>query len=202
MPAPRLVLGSKSPRRAALLAAAGYAFRQVDPPFDDPADPSIDADPGVDPEMRATQLATRKAMSLSPLLEEGEIGLTADTLCVDAAGRLIGTPTTCDEAAAMIAAFVGASHRVITGVAMAMPGGVVIEPFADVATVTLGRLSRDDIDDYVATIQWQGKAGGYNLTERLAAGWPLTVQGDPDTVVGLPIGQLKPRFKALDILPA
>lgn len=201
MPAPRLVLGSKSPRRAALLSDAGYAFRQVDPPFDDPADPSIDADPGVDPEMRATQLATRKAMSLSPLLEEGEIGLTADTLCVDAAGRLIGTPTTRDEASAMIAAFVGASHRVITGVAMARQG-VVIEPFADTATVTLGRLSRHDIADYVATDQWHGKAGGYNLTDRLAAGWPLTVQGDPDTVVGLPSAKLKPRFNALEVFPA
>lgn len=67
----------------------------------------------------------------------------------------------------------------------------------DQATVHIGAVSDSAIDDYVASGQWSGKAGGYNLSERQAAGWPLTCTGDPTTVMGLPMLRL-PRW--LDLL--
>jgi septum formation protein len=236
MPTRRLVLGSKSPRRADLLAHAGYAFRQVDPPYDDPADPNpSDAAPphahsphaaaspvaAVDrhrprpalshagradsarlappPADRALDLARRKARSLAPLLAPDELGLAADTLCVDHAGRLVGTPTDPDQAAAMIAGFIDRSHEVITAVALIHPDGALADAFADAATVALGPVLAADLAAYLASDRWRGKAGGYHLPERLAAGWPLRVTGDADTVVGLPIARLGRSLRALGV---
>ncbi|MEM9295313.1 MAG: Maf family protein [Planctomycetota bacterium] len=198
---PRLVLGSRSPRRAELLDAAGFDFRQVDPPYDDPADPASHANAPDDPAELALTLATRKADSLAPLLEADEIGLTADTLCVDAAGGLVGTPANHDEALAILSGFANASHEVITAVALVRPDGQVADGFADTAVVTFEELSVDQLAAYIATDAWRGKAGGYNLTERLEAGWPIIVEGDPDTVVGLPIAVLIDRLVALGIKP-
>jgi septum formation protein len=44
-----------------------------------------------------------------------------------------------------------------------------------------------EVSAYIASGEWRGKAGGYNFTQRVEAGWPLDVRGDTDTVVGLPI---------------
>ncbi|MEM6334130.1 MAG: Maf family protein [Planctomycetota bacterium] len=186
----RLVLGSRSPRRAGLLAEAGFAFRQVDPPYADPADPSAHSPAFAGVEALAEALAVRKAESLAGLLAADEVGLTADTVCVDGRGRAIGTPESAERAEAMIRGFVNSAHRVVTGVAMATADGGVVERFAEAATVTLGALDDGEIAEYVAGDGWRGKAGGYNLTERVAAGWPIEVQGDADTVVGLPVGRL------------
>lgn len=202
MPATRLVLGSRSPRRAELLVAAGFAFRQIEPPYDDPPDPASHADAPAEPADLALQLAVRKAESLAAQLRPDEIGLAADTLCVDAAGRLIGTPANHDEALAILGGFANASHQVITAVALVQPGGPVVDRFADAATVAFEELAVDQLAAYIATDAWQGKAGGYNLTERLAAGWPITVHGDPDTVVGLPLAALIPRLAELGVAPA
>lgn len=202
MPTPRLVLGSRSPRRAALLADAGFAFRQVDPPYADPSDPATHADAPADPAELALDLATRKAHSLAPLLAAEELGLTADTLCVDAVGSLVGTPTHHDQAAAMLSAFANAHHRVITAVALVRPDGTIVDRFADAATVAIGELPVEKIAAYVATDAWRGKAGGYHLAERLEAGWPITVEGDPDTVIGLPLAALASRLGELGVTPA
>jgi septum formation protein len=56
--------------------------------------------------------------------------------------------------------------------------------------VTWGDVDDDAIDEYVASGQWRGKAGGYNLEERLEAGWPIECEGDPTTVMGLPMRRL------------
>ncbi|MEO0586532.1 MAG: Maf family protein [Planctomycetota bacterium] len=186
----RLVLGSRSPRRAGLLAEAGFAFRQVDPPYADPADPSTHSHAFAGVEALAERLAVRKAESLAGLLAADELGVTADTVCVDGGGRAIGTPESAGQAEAMIRGFVNSAHRVVTGVALVSADGAVVERFADAATVALGALSDREITEYVAGDRWRGKAGGYNLTERVAAGWPIEVDGDPDTVVGLPVGRL------------
>ena len=94
----------------------------------------------------------------------------------------------------MVRAFAACSHRVVTGVALLGDGGPP-RRFADSAGVTFGALAPEEIDRYVASGGWRGKAGGYNLYERQAEGWPITVEGDPTTVVGLPMRLLAPALR-------
>ena len=193
----RLVLASRSPRRAQLLRDAGYAFEQIVPPFDDDASPPASA--AADPEAAAIALARRKALSAreapdADRLAGDRLVLSADTVVVDPEGAVVGTPLSIGEARTLISGLVNRRHHVVTGVALLHcgPGREDEQPvcFADTATVDVGRVGSQDLDDYLATGQWQGKAGGYNLFERTAAGWPICVEGDPTTVVGLPMVKL------------
>ena len=173
---------------------AGYLFEQVSPPFDDDATPPPAA--GNDPEAATMDLARRKALSLresAPPTPAARLILSADTVVIDRHGSAIGAPVTADEAETMINRLIGCRHRVVTGVALLLcrPGNGQ-EPvcFADTASVDVGCVTDRQLADYVATDKWQGKAGGYNLFERQAEGWPIRVDGDPTTVVGLPMAML------------
>ncbi|MFA9479796.1 nucleoside triphosphate pyrophosphatase [Phycisphaerales bacterium AB-hyl4] len=181
-----LILASRSARRAQLLRDAGYAFEQRTPPFDDPPQPTA-TDPAHSAEQIASDLARQKAMSLHEHLPTPAVVLAADTICVDGDGRLIGQPTDADDAQRMIEHFADATHTVVSGVAVVGPGDERPSCFADTATVHVGPIDVERVRAYIASDQWRGKAGGYNLFERQAAGWPIRVEGDPTTVVGLPM---------------
>jgi septum formation protein len=210
-PSRRLLLASRSPRRALLLEEAGFAFTRFDPPYADPADPNRAKDHPEEGAARALSLARAKAMSVPDRVLEpggvpgagpgggaGVVLLTADTLGIDPDGQLIGTPETEAEASAMLRKLVGRSHRIATGVVLRT---VDAEPtaFAEVATVHVGPVPEPDLERYVASGDWAGKAGGYNLAERCAAGWPLRVEGDPAAVMGLPMRRLVPRLERLGV---
>lgn len=202
--APSLILASQSPRRAQLLAEAGFVFEQRSPPFEDPDQPSNDLN-GYEAKDYACDLAMQKAQSLVDLLATeskaaGAVILAADTICVDDAGALVGKPRNSDHAKAMIQSFIEAEHRVLTGVAMLHVGEDCEQhmvSFADTATVRFGSVTDEQLDAYLATDDWQGKAGGYNLFDRQAAGWPIKVAGDPTTVVGLPMERLMPMLQII-----
>lgn len=206
---PALILASQSPRRGQLLRDAGFALTQHAPPFADPDQP-----PEVVPEVPqaagmaamspaeqyAAGLAMQKAMSMVQVVAEHALIISADTLCVSMSpgseGALIGKPTGRDDAKAMVAGFMNGAHAVVTGVALleVNAGQAVASPvkttFADTAVVTFGDVPDDELARYLDTGGWQGKAGGYNLFDREDAGWPITVEGDPTTVVGLPMAKL------------
>lgn len=190
-----LILASQSPRRAQLLLEAGVVFEQRSPPFADPDQP-----PGYlrgdEAEAYAAALAEQKARSLAEVLTGSAVILAADTICVDDVGRLVGKPRDRDHARVMLRSFIEAEHRVLTGVALLRVRGdeQAIESFADVAAVRFGLIGDDELEAYVETDDWQGKAGGYNLFDRQAAGWPIKVEGDPTTVVGLPMRRLVPML--------
>ncbi|MEM9348058.1 MAG: Maf family protein [Planctomycetota bacterium] len=192
-----LILASQSPRRAQLLTEAGFAFEQRSPPFADPDQP-----PGHlgrdEAEGYAVALAEMKALSLDEAVIPSLV-LAADTICVDAAGQLVGKPRDRAHAAEMIRAFSGSEHRVITGVALLRVGvdQSILDLEADTAVVRFRTITAEQIDDYLATEDWRGKAGGYNLFDRQAAGWPIEVEGDPTTVVGLPMKRLVPMLNTL-----
>jgi predicted house-cleaning NTP pyrophosphatase (Maf/HAM1 superfamily) len=63
----------------------------------------------------------------------------------------------------------------------------------------MGDVSDGVIDAYVASGAWQGKAGGYNLNERLEAGWPLEFFGDPSTIMGLPMRAILAALRRLGL---
>ncbi|MDX2017634.1 MAG: Maf family protein [Planctomycetota bacterium] len=199
----RVILASRSPRRRELLREAGIDHEVMLPGFDDSA-----LEPGdVAAEAWVSSLAYLKASSVAREMIRAGVAtgdafiVGADTTCVvkDARGRerFVGTPQNEQEAREMIREFVGREHAVVTGVAIVRVenGRLKRELFVDRATVTLGELSEAQINDYVASGAWRGKAGGYNLTDRVEAGWPLTWSGDPATIVGLPIGKLVARLR-------
>lgn len=188
-----LILASQSPRRAQLLAEAGLSFEQRSPPYADPDQPPEHLR-GHEAEDYAVSLAEQKAKSLADTLpsEEPALILAADTICVDDAGQLVGKPRDRSHAQQMIRSFIETEHRVITGVALLRLGESdrELQSFADTAVVRFGSISDEQLDTYLATNDWQGKAGGYNLFDRQDAGWPIKVDGDPTTVVGLPMIRL------------
>ncbi len=198
-PHPRLILASRSPRRSLLLREAGFTFDQADPPFHDPPQPDHNH-PGC-PQALAADLASQKALSLRDHVPSDAVILSADTICVGTDGYLIGQPKDREDAERMIRHFMHSTHAVITGVALLTDGMTQPHAFADQAQVTLGALNNDQLEQYLDTDQWYGKAGGYNLFDRRDDGWPLTVDGDETTVVGLPMQRLVPELAKLNVLP-
>ena len=192
---PSILLASRSPRRRELLTAAGVPHVAAAPVFDDSA-----LSPGdiVSPGHWVTSLAYLKAWSQSLAHHDSPIVLGSDTACV-LDGRLIGTPADATEAEAMIRAFMDRRHEVVTGVAIIDRRGGVSQRhlFADQARVDMGRVSDAELDAYLASGAWQGKAGGYNLMDRVEAGWPLAWEGDPTTIMGLPMDRLIGRLNTL-----
>lgn len=209
-----LWLASRSPRRASLLREAGIHPRIMPPDFDD----GVLRHGEAPPEWWVMSLAYLKARRVADLLAEAEqrsveqawverasvpaepvtaaegrttVVLGADTVC--AVGRsILGQPRDADDARRMLRLMRGREHRTVTGVCL-LPlkrcGWRLI--VFDAAIVRVGEISDEQIEDYIASNDWRGKAGAYNLSERIAAGWPITCVGDPTTVMGLPMQRLR-----------
>jgi septum formation protein len=119
--------------------------------------------------------------------------LGADTVCV-VDGNILGQPRDASHALAMLNSMRNRTHQTITGVCLiTLPSGSRVL-FADETHVHVGRLTDRQISAYVTSGEWKGKAGGYNLTERQAAGWLIETEGDPGTVMGLPMRRLMGLF--------
>ena len=199
-------------------------FERFDPPYDDPADPNelLNAEAGAPHGGQiAQELAERKAASVpAKALQRGALPgsvpgtlpgaaavvLTADTVGITPDGGLVGTPQTAEQARAMLGRLMGATHTIATGVALRAGSAEScswgeLRSFHDLARVTLGRVDPKTLEQYLDSGQWAGKAGGYNLAERMAAGWPITVEGDPGTVMGLPMRRLAPLLVEAGVHP-
>lgn len=199
---PFVLLASRSPRRRSLLTEFGVAHDAEHPGFDDAV-----LEPGtIGPREWVASLAYLKAASKANALASsndipaaGRLVLGADTICVKH-GSFIGTPHNASEARDILRLLSNGSHEVLTGVAMVhvTPSSRhTREIFVDSAVVRVGELSDDAINEYVESSAWQGKAGGYNLAERLEAGWPIEYVGDPTTIMGLPMRELMPRLERI-----
>lgn len=185
----KLVLASRSPRRQMLLRQAGYDPRISPSPIDE----KVLKQGQVGPAHWVIALAYIKAWSTMDQMpsQDDVIVLGADTVCV-VDGMCIGQPHNRAEAFGMIHHLQGRSHRTITGVCLLGVAQRGRHLLFDSAHVSIGRLDDDVIDSYVQSDAWRGKAGGYNLAERLKDGWPIEVDGDPTTVMGLPMMLLEP----------
>lgn len=189
-PAP-IILASGSERRHQLLTAAGWNV------FVQPAHVDDSQLNSRDIPARAWVAAMAWLKARSVMLQDRPIEffdgtiLAADTVC-DLDGEIIGQPPTVESAQDMIRRFRNRAHRVTTGVCLVRPDATRRQIFTDTATVTLGDLTDEKITAYLQTEGWRGKAGGYNLFERLADGWPLEWVGDESTIMGLPMRRLKP----------
>jgi len=184
-----LVLASASPRRRDLLAQAGYTFEVV------PGSICEDLRSGESPIGYVLRLAREKAeaAAASPECPAGNardplLILGADTTVVAPNGEILGKPEDDADAARMLRLLAGATHKVITGVALLAPapGDPITEVAAEVTWVTMLTPSEEDIAAYIATGEPRGKAGAYAIQGR-AARWIPRIQGCYFNVVGLPL---------------
>ena len=175
---PRLVLGSGSPRRAELLATLGLQPDAVRPPEIDET-----PRPGETPLHYCRRIASEKAAAMA--VADGEIVLCADTT-VALGRRILGKPADESEAAAFLRLLSGRRHRVITSVVVRNSA----RSFArDVVTkVKMKRLSRQELRAYLASGDWQGKAGAYAIQGPAGAFIPW-IQGSYSAVMGLPVAE-------------
>jgi len=176
-----LLLASRSPRRAALLRAASIPFEQGPAPDVDETPP-----PGASPAEAVEALATRKAWVVAQDAP-GRWVLAADTLVFLGPDRL-GKPGGPGEAVAMLRRLSGRTHLVSTGVALVQVGtdGTGRRHVGSrTAQVTFRPLGEGEIRAYVASGEPLDKAGAYGIQGH-AAGFVTTLEGDVETVVGLP----------------
>ncbi len=183
---PPLLLASRSPRRRELLIEARIAHEVRAADLDDG---DLVAPAGCDPLHWVTALAHLKARRVADEAPE-RVVLGADTVVVKN-GVIIGQPRDEWHAGEIVRTLRDGEHMVATGVAV-LAAGMRRTLFVDVARVIVGAIDDESIDAYVASGDWRGKAGAYNLAERRAAGWPLRCAGDPATVMGLPVKRLAP----------
>jgi septum formation protein len=183
----KLVLASASPRRLALLQQIG-----IEPDALLPSD--LDESPlkNERPKALARRLAHEKAeraLGVVRTREElaGAYIVAADTV-VARGNRILPKPEHVDEAALCLRLLSGRGHRVWTGVAVVTPRGAIRERLVE-TRVTFKHLSRQEIEAYLATGEWRGKAGGYAIQGR--AGLFVTkLVGSYSSVVGLPLQEV------------
>ncbi len=175
-PSLRLILGSGSPRRLELIAQLGLTPAAVRPP-------DIDEDPvkGELPRDYVNRIARQKAEAVQ--IAQGEVALCADTT-VALGRRILGKPADVGEAAAFLHAMSGRRHKVITSVAVKRGETIWVK---DVQTsVAMKRLSNAEVNWYLNTGDWQGKAGAYGIQGPASAFIPW-INGSFHAVMGLPL---------------
>ncbi|MFZ1727652.1 MAG: nucleoside triphosphate pyrophosphatase [Albidovulum sp.] len=174
----RLILGSASPRRLDLLAQIGVVPDEL-------RSPDIDETPKKAelPRPYAARMAREKAMSLA--VAPDEVLLCADTT-VALGRRILGKPESAGEAAEFLIKLSGRRHRVITAVAVRR-GDRLWERTVE-TVVKVKSLSDVELNAYLASGEWQGKAGAYGIQGRFGAFIPW-LQGSFTGVVGLPVAE-------------
>jgi septum formation protein len=174
----KLILGSGSPRRRDLLAQIGVVPDAILPP-------DIDEDPtaGELPRPYCQRLAREKAAAVAA--GPDDIVLCADTT-VALGRRILGKPADAAEAEAFLRALSGRRHRVITAVAVRR--GDRLWQRDVVSAVKMKRLSDQEIAAYVASGDWQGKAGGYGI-QGMAGAFIPWIEGSFTSIVGLPLAE-------------
>jgi septum formation protein len=175
----KLILASQSPRRRELLTEAGYCFEVV-PPHES-AECGICS--GENPAQLVARLAYQKTADVARRVPSGVV-IGCDTVA-ECNGQILGKPVDLPHARQMLQSLSGREHRVWTGLCVwRLPDP---EPRIEVAMTRLrmDRLSPGQLEDYLESGQWEGKAGAFGYQDRL--GWVHVLEGSPSNVVGLPL---------------
>ena len=181
----KLILGSGSPRRKELLAQIGVVADEIRPP-------DIDETPlaGELPKSYCARIARQKAEAV--VADPGDIVLCADTT-VALGRRIMGKPVDAAEAAAFLVALGGRRHRIITSVVLRR--GDQFWQRDVVSQAKMKRLSDDELNAYLESGDWQGKAGGYAIQGPAGAFIPW-ISGSFTGIVGLPLAETAALLQA------
>jgi septum formation protein len=176
----KLILASKSPRRAELLSAAGIEFEIR------AADIDETPRPGESPRDYVLRIAEEKARAI-----DGELVLAADTTVV-LGGEIMGKPADAADAARMLRALSGRHHEVLT--AIALKRSDQLETDLASTAVWFAPLSEEEIAGYVASGEPMDKAGAYGI-QGLASKFVDRIEGSYSNVVGLPVALVWRRLR-------
>jgi septum formation protein len=178
-PASPIVLASTSPQRRAILEQLGIPFDAVAPRYEEEDPPHGDA----------VELVRRHARekALSVAKEAGERPVLGVDTAVVLGGRIYGKPAHVAEAEQMLEDLGGKTHLVISGLCLVTPGWEAVEH--ESTRVTFRELTPRDLAAYVASGEWEGRAGAYAIQGRGAA-LVRRIEGDYLNVVGLPVALL------------
>ena len=191
-PLPGLILASASPRRQQLLAEAGYVFSVHPADIDEESYPAT---------LLPVDLARRLAFEKARVVAErfpNDVVLAADTV-VAFGDESLGKPADADDARRMLALLSGTTHVVITGVSVIRREQRIEMTRSAMSAVRMRRLEPSEIDRYVATGEWMGKAGGYGIQDHDPFVTRMT--GSHSNIVGLPMELTTRMLESVGIYP-
>lgn len=182
----KLVLASGSPRRIELLQQVG-----IEPDHVLPADVDETPQRAEHPRSLAKRLARAKAERARAILDrdgkgEDSFVLAADTV-VSVGRRILPKTELVDEATNCLRLLSGRSHRVYSGICLITPEKKLRQRLVE-TRVRFKRLSREELESYLASGEWRGKAGGYAI-QGLAGAFVVKLVGSYSNVVGLPLNE-------------
>jgi septum formation protein len=188
---PHLILASASPRRRQLLEDAGFAFDVVPPEIDET--PGLCSNCG--PADMVMQIARDKAADVQRRVTQcpyphptDSIVVACDTV-VECGGRILGKPNDEDHARKMLEMLSGRECRVFSGLCVWPLGAASPKIGFETTTLRIDNLHCGQIESYLESKQWQGKAGAFGYQDGLA--WIHIVEGSQSNVVGLPMELLQ-----------
>ena len=181
---PDLILASASPRRLALLNQIG-----VEPEHLLPAHVDETPEKGELPRKLAARLAHTKALAAHQKAEQAgyiknTLVLGADTV-VAVGRRILPKAETMEEAATCLRLLSGRAHRVYTGICLLTPSGQARRRLVE-TRIRFKRLSSKEMESYLASAEWRGKAGGYAI-QGIAGSFVVKLSGSYPAVMGLPL---------------
>lgn len=182
-----LVLASASPRRLAILGQVGIEPDALRPTSIDETPKSTEP-----PRAYVARIAKEKARAAQKLIDEepdlaGSFIISADTI-VAVGRRILTKPELVEEAARMLQLLSGRSHRVYTAVCLITPDRKLVQRIVE-TRVRFKHLSSEEIDCYLVSNEWRGKAGGYAI-QGMAGAFVERLIGSYTNVVGLPLTEM------------
>jgi septum formation protein len=185
----RLVLASSSLRRRQLMEEAGYRFEVISPS----PDAESDALPGETASQLVLRLARQKAADVASRVPVG-IVIGCDTVA-ECQGIILGKPVDHNDARRMLKLMDGRDHQVLTGLCLwQRPADKVLCQLAT-SSLVMETLSDKQLEDYLLTNKWEGKAAGFGYQDDLD--WIRLVSGSESNVVGLPLELLNEMLHGL-----
>jgi septum formation protein len=175
-----LILASQSPRRRELLEEAGYAFEVMAPSANAE---SAAMTKGLGASELVLRLAQRKAADVARRVTRG-IVLGCDTVA-EVADRILGKPSDRQNAREMLDLLRGHEHRVYSGLCLWQRPADQASTEVEVTTLWMEPISDRELEEYLDSGLWQGKAGAFGYQDR--HGWLKILAGSESNVVGLPL---------------
>ncbi|MHB9064451.1 MAG: Maf family protein [Pirellulaceae bacterium] len=175
-----LILASQSPRRRQLMEEAGYDFQVLLP---SPQAEECGLCSGEGPAQMVARLATQKAADVARRLERGVV-IGCDTVA-ECLGQVLGKPQDESHARQMLRTLRGREHRVLSGLCLWLRPADRVRVEVEVTRLRMADISDHDLEAYLATAAWEGKAGAFGYQDGIE--WIKVLGGSESNVVGLPL---------------
>jgi len=184
----KFVLASKSPRRKEILSNVGMKFDICESDVDESGVPKE-----LPPHIYVQELAMLKSTDVASKAAHDTLVIGADTVVV-ADGKIIGKPSSFEDAYEMLSSFSGKSHSVVSGISVTDTNDMRTVTDFCVTEVYFSKMTGDEISDYINTYKPYDKAGAYGIQE-YAGVFIEKIDGDYYNVVGLPLSKLYQLLK-------